>query len=75
MTKQEIINALRQREESKWDSYMANKTLFGEDNAVTVRYRDAWYETYKIMEELGIATLGQERLKGFKKAGRQAETA
>lgn len=75
MTKQEMINALRQREESMWDSYMTNKKLFGEDNAVTVRYRDAWHETYKILEELGITTLGQERLKGFAKARRQAEKA
>ena len=75
MTKQEIINALRQREESMWDNYMTNKKLFGEDNAVTVRYRDAWNETYKILEELGITTLGQERLKGFEKARRQAAKA
>ena len=75
MTKREMINALREREEYKWDRYVTNKKLFGEDNAVTVRYRDAWNETYKILEELGITTLGQERLKGYEKARRQAEKA
>jgi hypothetical protein len=75
MTKQEIINTLRHREEYKWDRYVATKKLFGEDNASTVSQRQEWNETYRILGELGITTLGQERLKGFEKARRQAEKA
>ena len=75
MTKQEMINALREREEAKWDRYVATKELFGEDNPSTICQRKEWNETYRILGELGITTLGQERLKGFAKARRQAEKA
>ena len=75
MTKTAMINQLREREESKWDRYVATKQLFGEDDASTVSQRKEWNETYRILGELGIMTLGQERLKGFEKARRQAETA
>jgi hypothetical protein len=73
MTKKEIINALRHREESKWNRYVETKTLYGEDNACTVTQRSEWNETYRILSELGITTLGQERLKGFEKARRQSD--
>jgi hypothetical protein len=73
MTKKEIINALRHREDSKWNRYVETKTLYGEDDASTVSQRQEWNETYRILSELGITTAGHERLKGFEKANRQAE--
>ncbi len=73
MTKQEIINQLREREESKWIRYEETKALFGEANPSTISQRYEWNETYRILGELGITTLGQERLKGYEKANRQAE--
>ncbi len=73
MTKQEIINTLRHREESKWNRYVETKTLYGEDDASTVDLRHEWNVTYRILSELGITTLGQERLKGFEKARRQSD--
>jgi hypothetical protein len=72
MTKQQMINQLREREEYKWERYMATKTLFGEDNVSTMDQRKEWNETYRILGELGITTAGQERLKGFEKARRLA---
>ena len=73
MTKQEIINTLRQREESKWIRYQETKKLFGEDNASTISQRSEWNETYRILGELGITTAGQERLKGYEKARRRSD--
>ena len=73
MTKQEIIDTLRHREESKWERYVATKTLYGEDNACTVTQRQEWNETYRILGELGITTINEERLKGFEKARRQSD--
>lgn len=73
MTKQEIINTLRHREDVKWNRYWETKTLYGEDNASTKRQEMEWMETYRILEELGITTAGQERLKGFEKANRQSD--
>ena len=74
MTKQQMINQLREREEYKWDRYEETKELFGEDNESTKRQKMEWNETYRILGELGITTAGQERLKGFEKARLQAET-
>jgi len=73
MTKQQMINQLREREESKWIRYQETKALFGEDNPGTVDLRHEWNVTYRILGELGITTLGQERLKGYRKASRLAE--
>ena len=73
MTKQQMINQLREREEAKWIRYEETKALFGEANLSTVSQRQEWNETYRILSELGITTLGHERLKGFEKANRQAE--
>ena len=73
MTKQQMINQLREREEYKWIRYEETKELFGEDNESTKRQKMEWNETYRILGELGITTAGQERLKGYEKARRQAE--
>jgi len=73
MTKQQMINQLREREDAKWNRYQETKALYGEDDASTVDLRHEWNVTYRILSELGITTLGQERLKGFEKANRQAE--
>ena len=73
MTKQQMINQLREREEAKWIRYEETKALFGEANLSTVSQRQEWNETYRILSELGITTLGQERLKGYRKASRLAE--
>jgi hypothetical protein len=73
MTKQQMINQLRHREEAKWIRYEETKALFGEANPSTVSQRQEWNETYRILGELGITTLGQERLKGYRKASRLAE--
>jgi hypothetical protein len=75
MTKQEIINTLREREEAKWNRYQETKKLFGEDSASTVTQRSEWNETYRILGELGITTINEERLKGYQKARRQSAKA
>jgi hypothetical protein len=75
MTKQEIINTLREREDAKWNRYQETKTLYGEDNASTISQRQEWMETYRILGELGITTINEERIKGYQKARRQLAKA